>query len=277
MSWVLAAAAAAGLVVLAERLWLTPEDQLTAEDACALPGGRVRLTARLQRYLLRFVDPPVPDARIEFHDGETLLGSATTDARGFASIEIDAGAPGLRRFRIVSPRAKQDLMVAVLPADAPILVLDLDHTVADVSPVRFALAENRKVRPLPGAVEAIQALKGLYSIVYLTARDHSFLSKTRDWLRLTGLPDGPVLIRRRRFWWLTPFAHKLERLAELTKTHRPVAGVGDLPTDMEAYRRNGMTAYRMDPSGLVPASEGVIRVRSWREAEERLRVGRQST
>ena len=242
------------------------------------PPPRARPARRpLERYLLRFVDPPVRGARIEFREGETLLGFATTDPRGSASIEIDAGPPGIRRIRVVSPRSEQALVVDVLPADAPILVLDLDHTVADVSPVRFAFADNRTIRPLRGAIEAIQELRGSYHIVYLTARDHSFLSKTREWLRLNDLPDGPVFIRRRRFWSLTPFAHKLERLAEIARTHRLVAGIGDLPTDMEAYRRNGMAGYLMDPSGTVPAPEGVIRVRSWKEAVERLRTGTRPT
>jgi hypothetical protein len=277
MIWVGVAAAAAGLLVLAERLWLAPEDQLTAEDACALPLGRVRLAALLERYLLRFVDPAVRGVRIDFLEEGKLLGSARTDARGSATIEVDAGPPGRRRFRVVSPRAEQALVVDVLPADAPILVLDLDHTVADVSPWRFAFADNRSVRPLPGAVEAIQGLAGSYHIVYLTARDHSFLTKTREWLRLRGLPDGPVFIRRRRFWSLSPMAHKLERLAEVARTHRLVAGVGDLPSDMEAYRRNGMTGYLMDPMGTVPAPEGVIRVRNWEELADRLRTGTKAT
>ena len=109
-----------------------------------------------------------------------------------------------------------------------------------------------------------------FRVVYLTARDHSFLAKTRGWFRLHGLADGPVFMRRRRFWSQRAFDHKLERLGELTKERRIVAGVGDLPLDAKAYLARGMAAYVMDPGGAVPEIEGATRVRSWKELEERL-------
>lgn len=270
MAWLLGAVALALLVVLAERLFVAPEDQLTAEDVLALPGSKIRLVARVERYLLRFVDPPVRGATVEFFDGESRLGSAVTDARGFASIEADAGPAGRRRFRVTTRRSEEALVVRVLPADAPVLVVDLDHTLADIGTTRFAFARNKDVRPLSGAVEALQRLASRFEVVYLTARDHSFLAKTRDWLRLQGLPDGPVFLRRLRFWSQPAVQHKLERLGELKRTHRLVAGVGDLPGDAKAYLANGLAAVLIDPKGLLPDIEGAVRVRSWQEAEAKL-------
>ncbi|HTF55704.1 MAG TPA: hypothetical protein VK661_00415 [Planctomycetota bacterium] len=270
MVWLLGAVALALVVVLAERIFVAPEDQLTPEDVLALPYRKIRLIARLERYVLRFVDPPLRGVEIEFFDGERPLGSAVTDAQGSAAIEIDSGPAGLRRLRVASSRAEEPLVVRVLPADAPVLVVDLDHTIADVSPFRFAFMDNRSVRPVLGAVDAVLRLGERFTVVYLTARDHSFLGKTREWLRLVGLPDGPVFLRRRRFWSQRPIEHKLERLGELARDHRLVAGVGDLPDDAKAYLATGLKAFLLDPRGIHPDVEGVVRVPSWKELEERL-------
>lgn len=268
MLWLLGAILLAAAVVLAERLVVAPEDLLTAEDLLARPDSRVRLVARLERYIIRFVDPPVRGETIEFFEGGNRLGEAVTDATGFASLEVDAGPVGRRRFRVVSRRAEEAAIVDVLPADAPVLVLDVDHTITDVSTFRFAFTSNENTRSLPDAIDVIPRLAKRYSIAYLTARDHSFLGKTRSWLRLNGLPDGPVFLRRRRFWSQRPLEHKLERLGELKRTHRIVAGVGDMPTDVKAYLANGMTAYHMDPKDAWPHIEGSTKIRSWKELEK---------
>lgn len=270
MVWVLGAVVLALAVVLVERLLVAPEDQLTPEDLLALPDRKVRLTARLERYVLRFVDPPLRGAEIKFFDGDRSLGSAVTDGTGSASIDIESGPAGFRRLRVVSARAEEALVIRVLPADAPVLVVDLDHTIADVSPFRFAFLDNRHVRPLPGAVEALRWLGGRFAVVYLTARDHSFLGKTREWLRLVGLPDGPVFLRRRRFWSQRPIDHKLERLGELARDHHLVAGIGDLPDDAKAYLAKGLKAFLLDPKGIHLSTEGVVRVRSWKDLEAQL-------
>jgi len=270
MVWVLGAVVLALVVVFAERMFLAPEDQLTPEDLLALPHRKVRLTARLERYLLRFVDPPLRGVTLDFFDGEQKLGSAVTDSTGSASIEIDSGPVGVRRLRVVSPRADEALVIRVLPGDAPVLVVDLDHTIADVSPFRFAFLDNRQVKPLPGAVEALRWLENRFAVIYLTARDHSFLRKTREWLRLQGMADGPLFIRRRRFWSQRPFDHKVERLGELARDHRLVAGIGDLPADAKAYLAKGLKAFLLDPKGIHPSSEGVVRVRGWKDLEAQL-------
>src|SRR5688572_2735795 len=143
MIWILFAGVLAAALILAERLIVAPEDQVSAEDLLALPNSRIRLVARVERYIIRFVDPPVRGATVEFFEGDKLLGSAVTDASGFASIEVDVGGPGRRRFRIVTRRAEQALVVDVLPPDAPILVLDIDHTITDIGTTRFAFTPNK--------------------------------------------------------------------------------------------------------------------------------------
>lgn len=270
MLWLLGACLLAVALVLVERLLVSPEDQLSAEDLVALPGSRIRLIARVERYLIRFVDPPVRGATVEFFEGEKPLGTTVTDDRGFASIEVDAGPAGRRRFRVQTRRSEEALVVDVLPASAPILVLDIDHTITDISTFQFAFTTNRNTRALPDAIDVIRRLASRFSIIYLTARDRSFLGKTRGWFHMNNLPDGPVVLRRRRFWSQVSLDHKLERLAELKRTHRIVAGVGDLPSDAKAYLANGAAAYLMDPGGQLPEMERAIKVRSWKELEERL-------
>lgn len=270
MLWLLVACLLAVALVLVERLLVAPEDQISAEDLVALPGSRIRLVARVERYLIRFVDPPVKGATVEFFEGQKPLGSAVTDDQGFASIEVDAGPAGRRRFRVQTRRSEEAVIVDVLPADARLLVLDIDHTITDISTFQFAFTTNRNTRALPDAVDVIRRLASRFPVIYLTARDRSFLGKTRGWFHMNNLPDGPVLLRRRRFWSQVSLDHKLERLGELKRTHRIVAGVGDLPSDAKAYLANGAAAYLMDPDGRLPEIDGAVKVRGWKELEERL-------
>ncbi|MBI4564789.1 MAG: hypothetical protein HY716_08885 [Planctomycetes bacterium] len=271
MIWVFIAIVGAGLIIAVERLWLNPEVLLTAEDTLAAPGRPLRFVALLERDIFFFIDPPIRGATVEFFEEDRRLGSAVTGADGYAVLEAGgAGEPGERRIRAVHGGASALFLVRIVPKEAPILVCDLDHTVADISAIRYAITPNEKVPALAGAERVLPRLGERFTLVYLTARDHVFSRKTKEWFPLKGLPESPVLLRRKRFWSQSPFAHKMDRLTELAREHRLAAGVGDLDSDMEAYRRHGMNAYLMSPSGRGRAEKDVTVVKDWEDLAQHL-------
>jgi hypothetical protein len=131
------------------------------------------------------------------------------------------------------------------------------------------------VRPLPGAREALVSLSSRFEILYLTARDHVFRTKTRAWLRENRFPEAPIYLRRgTRFWTCRSGRHKRGRLGELRPAFpRIAAGVGDARSDLTAYASHGIPAIQIGPKALRGLPEGAVWARDWAEIEKRLATG----
>jgi hypothetical protein len=162
--------------------------------------------------------------------------------------------------------------VRVAPGTSPVLVTDIDHTIADVSPFGFIVKANGVVRTMPGARDALTELARRMSIVYLSARDHIFVPKTRGWLQMNGFPEGPLYLRAgTRFWSCRSGRHKLGRLAALRAGWKDIrAGVGDVPSDLRAYAAHGIPPILIGPRTLAGLPDGAVWARSWSEILERL-------
>lgn len=243
---------------------------VTAWDILAVAGEPATLEIEVERWRCAFWDPPLAAAEVEV-DG---LGRATTDARGRAEFPLGPLGPGTHLFRACLRSAGWDappaeVLVRAIPRDAPIFITDIDHTIADVSPLGFILRANESVRPVPGAPEALREIARRFQVVYLTARDHIFTAKTRDWLRRRGFPEGPLYLRKgTRFWDTPPREHKIARLGELRARFRDLRwGVGDVAGDMEAYAAHGIGGILLSPRGgsAPPAASRVVR--GWPEIE----------
>lgn len=247
---------------------------ITAWDVLAVPDEPTRLDVELERRLLPFLDPPIRGSEVEAEG----VGRARTDAEGRASFELGRLAPGTYRFRVrpLDERYRAsaaEALVRVVPRETPILVTDIDHTIADVSSVGFVFRSSATVRPMEGAPEALRSLAERLQLVYLTARDHIFADKTKDWLRHNGFPEAPLYLRKgTRFGAVSPGVHKIARLAELRACFPEVrGGVGDLRSDVHAYGAHGIPAIllcRRAPDGLPP---GTRCAPGWREILEMIR------
>jgi hypothetical protein len=205
---------------------ITPRDLLT-------PAGEpATLEVELERRLCAFVDPAIEGQEVEV----VGVGRARTDADGVAAFSLGAVPSGLRRYEVRARGASVEALVCAIPREAPIFITDIDHTIADVSSMGFIFKPLHRVRPLPGAVEALCEIARSLQVVYLTARDHIFTAKTKEWLLLNGFPEGPVYLRKgSRFWSLSPGKHKLARLQELHRFTEIHWGVGDTTEDVAAY------------------------------------------
>jgi hypothetical protein len=81
------------------------------------------------------------------------------------------------------------------------MVVDIDHTIADISWPGLLLFPSRKVRPMPYAPQVLRELSERYDIIFLTRRGDILLEKTRTWLALNAtsaaLPNQAIQHRYR--------------------------------------------------------------------------------
>jgi hypothetical protein len=136
---------------------------------------------------------------------------AVTDAHGQATATLDPGgaAKSIIQVRQTAPSKKQDSPTSraalhVLPKDTPLLVVDVEETLADLDPNLWTKTNPLNIAPRPGAIAALREaqLRHKLTIVYLAvgnvpAKEYR---RVQGWIRLKaaepkGLPDGPVLGR----------------------------------------------------------------------------------
>ena len=232
---------------------------ITPRDLLLPAGARGVLEIEVERPFLTFVDPPIADAEVQV-DG---VGSAVTDRGGIARVALPELAPGAYRYpvRLVGGRRQAreaEAFVRVAEKDAPVFISDLDMTVARANALTFIFRSNESVQPFDGAAAAIEEVARTMVVVYLTARDHIFIPKTKAWLRLKGFPEGPLYARKVRFWSARSRTHKIGRLAELKEAFPNLRwGVGDRRGDIEAYAAHDIPAILLaarPPSGLPPGT-----------------------
>ncbi len=137
--------------------------------------------------------------------------------------------------------------------------------------------------PLPGAAEALRAFQEAgYRIAYLTGRHDapgdSMRRGTERWLVHHGFPhpgDGATLLFMKPRRGMDDRAFKEGALSEIAGLGRIRAGIGDRPSDAEAYLQMGIPAILIQgdhypADGRRAAREGVQVVRDWKELERLL-------
>jgi phosphatidate phosphatase PAH1 len=181
------------------------------------------------------------------------VGSTRSDARGRFALPLDGAARlpvGLRDLyaSVVADRSGVRFLAYVAPADARLIVTDVDGTLTS-SENSFAKAVmlGRGVKPHPGAVAALRAVAARgYQVIYVTARPDRFTDATRVWLGNNGFPRGPVRLADALF--VKPgkdtIAYKQRALGAL-KQFDVVAGVGNRKSDVAAYSSAGIPAERI--------------------------------
>jgi hypothetical protein len=271
----------AGLVLLAvlASACRSPEAEhvdarLQAMDALARPGEEVVLRARLERGLVKGIHPDVPGATLLYELDGRVLGRAVTDDDGTAALRWRAPVDGRADLRIqVRPvkdsgyaAAPSVLLLAVRDGVRPILVTDIDHTIADVASLKFPFKKAEDIPELVGASQVLGALAKRFDIVYLTARDDAYVERTRRWLKLRGFPAGPVFHRDLTLNRLSAGGFKTRFVADL-KASWPSCrgGIGDRTADADAYLAAGLEAILIGDADLP---EGARRASCWADVED---------
>ena len=244
---------------------------ITPYDLLVPAGEAATLEVEAERRYFVFVDPPLAEVEIEVEG----LGRARTGPDGLASFPLGVLPAGTHRFKVKVGRKSPEAIVRVIDRTTPVIVVDIDHTIADVSPQGFILRKVQNVRPVLGSREALDILAPSMQILYLTARDHIFTRKTKLWLRAAEFPEAPVYLRKgTRFWSHNPREHKMERLKELRPRFPNILwGVGDKPGDVAAYQAHGIRPILLAPSRPLEVGADVPCYADWKDILDHIRRG----
>ncbi|MBV8880690.1 MAG: hypothetical protein JO332_12030 [Planctomycetaceae bacterium] len=239
---------------------------ITPYDLLVPLGDPATLEVEVEDRWMAFVDPPAPNIEIEVE----AVGRAKSDRQGIARFDLGVLPQGTHRPVVRYNHKSIEAVVRVVPKDMPLIIVDIDETIADVTPWGFIVRRVRDVLPLPGSREVLREIAKTMQIVYLTARDHIFTRKTKLWLRLAGMPEAPVYLRKNTRYWRTPArVHKLGRLEELKSKFSKVQwGVGDKPGDAVAYAAHGIRPILIGHSRPAEVSADVPCFPTWKNIHE---------
>jgi hypothetical protein len=130
------------------------------------------------------------------------------------------------------------------------LVLDLDDTVlwrvSALDTLRLYCLPGALVgEPFPSAIPVLHALSRRYELAAVTARWSLAARNTKAWLSLHGFPAIPCIHSWRPHPWdASRVAFKSAAIARLRMAGgSPTIGVGDRPSDLEAYLSSGLSAF----------------------------------
>ncbi len=221
-----------------------------AYDVLAYPGQKVKLQARVQ--LAKLLEG-VPGVTVGFYQGSKLIGTDRTDRSGRAAVDwrppeqgnysltAKINAVPSEEYREMLSTKSAPLLVAAHDKKKPFVVIDLDHTVVDSSFFRVLLG---RAKPMANSVTVTKKIAKTYGVVYLTQRPILLTRKSKSWLTKQKYPAGPVLLSELTEALAGSQSFKTSELALMRKSFPQVMiGIGDKPSDAQAYVDNGMTAY----------------------------------
>jgi len=135
----------------------------------------------------------------------------------------------------------------------PAIVIDIDHTIADIAMEKFLVTRTKDIKPLPGAKEVLDELTKTYDLIFLTARDKHLLHRTKEWLSINRFPSAPVIFRDMSREAFSESKFKTEKIAQLKATWTNITcGIGDKLSDAQAYLANGLKAIIISPKEELP-------------------------
>lgn len=284
MLWAIVALAGGGCGTQTVLFGTPGQYLLNGYDQLATPGQTAMLRARLQAGDLL---SDQPGHTIRFYRDGRLVAAAVTGPEGYAQVPYhcpDAGDYAFTAEAALAGFSQQppepvELLIACRPADAPLLIVDLDYTLVESGFGQVLLGEPAA---MPDSPEVMQKLSGDYSVIYLTHRPEYFGPRSKQWLSKNGYPRAPVLLSDIAGFVGGSGQFKSTRLAEIKSTFANIRiGIGDKVSDAQAYHDNGIKAYLIvmpqlyeQPQGLLDLAEAIATlspqvqvVTTWRQIE----------
>jgi hypothetical protein len=254
--------------------------RISGYDNILTSDKEITLLAKLESVLVFPFRPDIEDAKINFFKGEKLLGSAITNNKGDAVLKISNPGNGTFFYKTTYAgsskyrKSQGEITITVADPSTPILISDIDHTISDASSVNVLLKHNSKIPQLKDADKILTDLAKEYQIVYLTARDDTFLTKTKDWFTYFSFPKAPIFFRGYNSKWSEASDHGLYKTLLIKKLresfHNILIGVGDKPHDIKAYLENGLRAFYIgkEDRDIIPNEASIVD--SWYEIQDQI-------
>jgi hypothetical protein len=247
-----------------------PAMVLAAFDQVSRPGELTRISAQIEPAgAAGTID--LSGQKLYFQEPRSgFLAEAETDSQGAGTVETTFNNPASSfectvRYKDDNPKhaVPANARIFLWPADAALLVVDLDRALADAQADLLITANNLEIQPRNGAREALQAAAKDYRIVYVSEfidRPWRY-NKVRAWLDRGWVspnerfPAGPLVPSVLVAGFKTSFQGKIVG----------VAGTGELA---EQFRRSGLMTYSLDEQ--AEPQEGIEKVDSWGELKKKL-------
>ena len=219
---------------------------LKAYDVLALPGERVQLSARLQSGTIQ---RDLASRSVRILRNGRLTKTVITDDEGFGTATFTPRKPGNYVFSIQTdpvglkstPPEPVELLVACRAADEPIVIIDVDKTLAHTESWRFF---TQNPQPMAGSVDVMRRLAKDYTVVYVTHRPQQYAHHTKTWLLRHGYPTGPLLMPEVVDFARGSRRYKTRELAKLKIKFPDIRiGIGDKISDIQAYHDSGLKAF----------------------------------
>src|SRR3989339_96474 len=243
--------------------------RLVAYDLITVPGEKVIFRAKLEKNIL-FLRPDIKNEKIFFYINNKSIGESITNNEGFAFLPYTINKSGIFELNVKLSTASGYISNSISAKvfcsykKRPAIIVDIDHTVADVSWFGYVTKPNKDVLPLKNAPEVLQKLSQKYDIVFVTKREEVFLWKTENWLKMNKFPDVPVFFWDLGDYPLSSAKYKTERIKKLKQIWDNISiGIGDRDTDTEAYLANNMKVIKIGKEEKVIPN--VTYVSDWNE------------
>lgn len=237
---------------------------LTVEDHVCRAGDDVTLIGKLEYRGVYIFNRGTDDKHLHFFLDGRPIGNDETNEEGYARVNCDFHEPGVHRLVVAHGRdgvwdAEDAAAVFVWQKHEPILVVDVDYTVADTR-VRdlLSLFGTEESEPMTDSPEVLGELARSFHVVYLTARPRELIPKTREWMNRHGYPAGPLLTwdMDRHPW--SQGEYKRERIDDLQDHFEAVnIGIGDRSHDREAYWKRNLFPIMLEPDSPVSVDDAV--------------------
>ncbi len=165
----------------------------------------------------------------------------------------------------------------------PTLILDLDETILyrpngwlDKLALYSPLPLYAVGVPYTGALSSLRSLGSAFNLVAVTARQALAERNTAQWLAAQGMGELPVLYASGvHSGDGTRGAFKASAIRHVRAAGwRPVAGVGDRPSDMEAYAAEGLLALTVTHAEGASAAATERHATALRQAQLQLPLAR---
>ena len=242
---------------------------VTVEDVVCPVGQKARLVGKLEYRGVAVFHKGIDDRQVRFFIDGRCMGQDDTNDEGYARIKRRFETPGRHglEVRYDDRRGKAHAATAsvfVWERDTPILVVDIDDTVAHTKK-RYLFSDGAdRSRPLPAAAAVLTELAGHFNLVYLTARPRELAVKTRRWLTDHGFPPGPVLTWDVDEYEWSATEYKKDRLDDLKDCFDQVTiGIGNTEGDHKAYRKRRLLTILIDPGQPPARIECGVRLPDW--------------
>ncbi len=247
---------------------------ILAFDALTEVNKPVELCCKIEcRNMLR---SDVCQANVDVFVNGTLVSKIITDDEGIASLIYTPQKLGT--YTVVFeceggdgyPKTTASSLLFCRDKSKTAIVIDIDHTIADISLEKFLVTKTKDIKPLPGAQEVLDDLAKTYDLIFLTARDEHLLHRTRDWLANHHFPSAPVFFRKLGKDPLSERKFKTEKIAKIKATWSNISyGIGDKLSDAQAYVANGLEAFILSHKNDLPKHANAVEC--WQQIKDSLK------